>query len=118
MYSLDHGMIQGAILDRAQSPIHEATIRVLREPNQVVTVVISNEDGSFQVKHLPEGVYRVRAKAAGFKERTIDRVVVKARIETRMGGISLEVAGCDDPSVLCCLEVTAELPKPAKNSAH
>jgi hypothetical protein len=95
------GQIQGSIVDETGLAI-PASVRVISSDTGVLIVRLqTNDDGSFKTQPLPEGRYRLTAVANGFRraERN-DLLVQSGRIED-LGRITLELAGCDPPGVMC-----------------
>lgn len=109
------GTITGLVVDPLGAVIENASIRVFNGNSNVPTYTgVSAADGSFKISSVAAGSVTLKVKAPGFREKSIS-VRIQPDGKTHLSAVTLQLAGCDDPGVICCLEITAEtkpLPTP------
>ena len=66
------GAIEGKVTDGNGQPLAFANVVVVGTP----WGAMSNDDGTFSIKNIPQGQYAVRVLMMGYEERTIDAVNV------------------------------------------
>ncbi|MGB5227413.1 MAG: TonB-dependent receptor [Eudoraea sp.] len=100
------GSISGRVIDNVQKqPVSYAAIVIKRATdNTTITGGITNEDGTFQIKKLPEGSYIVEVQFIGFKTHTRQITLSKNNRNPDLGIISLEI----EAEELSGVEVVAE----------
>ena len=59
--------ITGRVLDPASALVPNVTVTVLNVDTQIVSKVVTNDDGLYTVSGLPPGNYRIEAAKLGFK---------------------------------------------------
>lgn len=84
------GQIRGAVTDPQGAVIAGATVTVTSNDTGISREATTNESGDFLVTLLPPGMYRVEVKVEGFKQFTLDNVVVRIT-ETTVANVKLEV---------------------------
>jgi protocatechuate 3,4-dioxygenase beta subunit len=60
------GILSGTVTDVAGNPISNTSIKVIDSKDAVVTTVLTDDDGAYQIQELNPGRYTVTANAAGF----------------------------------------------------
>lgn len=98
------GRILGQVQDSLQAPIPGATIRLSRAADSItIQSTQSNAQGEFVLEGLPDGSYRLRISAVGYRACRIDSLVIETeRRSYNLGVISLFLAGSTqlDPVVI------------------
>ena len=100
------GSISGRVIDNVQKqPVSYAAIVIKRaSDNTTITGGITNEDGTFQIKKLPEGSFIVEVQFIGFKTYTRQITLSKDNRNPDLGIISIE----EEAEELSGVEVVAE----------
>jgi hypothetical protein len=57
--------------------------------------------GQFGLDGIEPGVYAVTISVQGFRDKTVPDVRVAAEVQTDIGTLLLDFAGCDAPGVIC-----------------
>lgn len=101
------GSISGRVVDNVHNqPVAYATILIKRaSDNTTITGGITNKDGTFQIKKLPEGSFIVEVQFIGFKSHIRQITLSKDNRNPDLGVISLE----EEAEELSGVEVVAEL---------
>ncbi len=92
-----YGSIVGVVTDATGAVVVGGAVSVTNTETNIVKLVNSGADGSYEVTHLLPGTYRVRAEHQGFKATVRDGIVVESRavvridIELEIGSTALEV---------------------------
>jgi len=73
----------GTVLDPNGAAVVGATVTVTQTGTNLQRVAITNEDGTFVITDLPNGIYRVGVKGSGFKESVSPNVTVSVATVTR-----------------------------------
>jgi hypothetical protein len=63
-----YGTITGSVRDATGAALPAATIVVVHDQTNLTREVVSNEEGSYTVVNMPQGIYTVRITLAGFRE--------------------------------------------------
>jgi len=82
--------ITGTVTDPTGSAVAGATVTATNLQTNIKTSAKSNETGSYTIAQLKEGIYAMRAEAAGFKAFVSDNVGLVAR-DVRRVDVKLEV---------------------------
>ena len=100
------GSISGRVIDNVQKqPVSYAAIVIKRASDSTtITGGITNEDGTFQIKKLPEGSFIVEVQFIGFKTYTRQITLSKDNRNPDLGIISIE----EEAEELSGVEVVAE----------
>jgi len=77
------GQMTGTVLDPNGAAVVGATVTVTQTGTNLQRVAITNEDGTFVITDLPNGIYRVGVKGSGFKESVSPNVTVSVATVTR-----------------------------------
>ena len=86
--------LAGRIMDESRAVLPGATVTVTNTDTNLERVVVSGDDGRFDVLALPPGTYRVRAELARFSPHVFEGV------ELRLGSlisldVTLQIAGVE-----------------------
>ncbi|WP_097047513.1 outer membrane beta-barrel family protein [Flagellimonas pacifica] len=98
------GSISGIVVDNSlNQPVAYAAIVVKSEDgSETITGGITNEDGSFEVKKLPEGSFILEVQFIGYKTHSQKLVITKKNRKVNVGTITLteETAELDEVEVV------------------
>ncbi|WP_190811509.1 TonB-dependent receptor [Flagellimonas sp. S3867] len=100
------GSISGVVLDNAlKQPVAYAAIVIKSEDGtQTITGGITNDDGTFEIKKLPEGSFVLEVQFIGYKTHSQKLVITKRNRKVNVGTITL----MEETSELEGVEVVAE----------
>ena len=90
------GTVTGKILDeQSGDPIPYATIVIASGNGETVTGGITNDDGTFEIKKVPEGAYNVKVQFMGYQ--TIEKPILinKDKRDWDLGPIKLAYAAAE-----------------------
>lgn len=89
-----NGTLSGRITNSTGAPIANAAVTITNVDTNASQRVLTTSDGSFSVRNLPLGTYRVDVESAGFKRSTTNNIVLSA---TAPGAVSivLETGGAE-----------------------
>lgn len=65
--TLDRGTLRGVLRDAAGKPIAGARVMAVNQATGNQQVATTKQDGSYSIKKIPVGKYRITARAEGFK---------------------------------------------------
>jgi len=83
-------IIKGIILDKeSQHPIEYANISLLSQKDSLITGVISNEQGKFNIENIPTGKYKLNISFMGYKTVVYQHLILTEG-ERDFGKILLE----------------------------
>ena len=101
------GSISGRVIDnvRKQPVAYAAIVIKLASDKTTISGGITNEDGTFQIKKLPDGVFIVEVQFIGYKTHIQEITLSKDKRNVELGDIILE----EEPEELSGIEVVAEL---------
>jgi iron complex outermembrane receptor protein len=101
------GSISGRVIDnvRKQPVAYAAIVIKLASDKTNISGGITNEDGTFQIKKLPDGVFIVEVQFIGYKTHIQEITLSKDKRNAELGDIILE----EEPEELSGIEVVAEL---------
>ena len=101
------GSISGRVIDNVQEqPVPYAAIVIKRaSDNTTITGGITNEDGTFQIKKIPDGSFIVEVQFIGYKTHIQEITLSKNKRNAELGVIALE----EEAEELSGVEVVAEL---------
>ena len=98
------GSISGIVIDNAlNQPVAYAAIVVKSEDgSETITGGITNEDGSFEIKKLPEGSFVLEVQFIGYKTHSQKLIISKKNRKVNVGTITLmeETAKLDEVEVV------------------
>jgi len=102
---LKNGSIEGKVIDKAlQQPIAYAAIVIKSLDDKTITGAITKEDGTFEVKQLPEGNLILEVQFIGYKTYSKQFTISKSNTKIALGNIYLE----ENTEQLQGVEVVAE----------
>ncbi|WP_340065389.1 outer membrane beta-barrel family protein [Ascidiimonas aurantiaca] len=85
------GSVSGKVIDKIlQQPIPYATIIVKSSEGEMITGGITSENGSFEVKKLPEGRMLFQIQFVGYKTYSRDIEISRQNRKLELGTIALE----------------------------
>src|SRR5215471_8682843 len=88
----NYATLGGTVADASGALIPGVTITARNVDTGVVTMVISNETGSYQFAALQPGRYNISAELAGFRTHTYEEVTLGLTQQVRLN-FSLQVGG-------------------------
>ncbi|MEP0132600.1 MAG: TonB-dependent receptor [Eudoraea sp.] len=100
------GSISGKVIDNAQKkPVAYAAIVIKSATdNTTITGAITNEDGSFEIKKLPDGSFIVEVQFIGYQTYSLQLTLSKEKRNADLGIITLD----EEAEELTGVEVVAE----------
>lgn len=92
--SAQNGSIKGTILDnQTLNPIEYASIAIINPSNQLaITGELSNKTGSFLIKNVKPGTYKVKIYFIGYGEQLLDNIKIENNQNVQLGTIKLIIA--------------------------
>jgi hypothetical protein len=86
------GVVTGTIIDKnTNKPVPFASVAVVKnETGEILTGVISDEEGNFKLNDLPYNAYELQISYLGFKKRNVKIKVDKEHNPVQVGEIALE----------------------------
>ena len=93
--------LRGQTVDPSMAALPSALVR-LRATGEKSATFGSETDisGAFVIRDVPPGEYRLRIWVQAFRPRTLAVKLYPGEVKD-LGGIRLELAGCDAPGVIC-----------------
>lgn len=70
--------IQGTVKDTSGALVPDATITLTNSETGKIQAAISNDEGFYRFTNLAPGKYKIKVEQTGYKQSTIDNVVVNA----------------------------------------
>jgi hypothetical protein len=107
------GSIKGKLIDTAaKQPVPDATVSVLNaKDSSLATFTLSNKQGSFEVKGLVEGDYRLVISSQGYMETKQNVSISSTAKSVDLGSVAIQ----KDYKTLEGVTVTSESPIQVKN---
>lgn len=100
------GEISGVVIDASiNEPMPYVNIVIKNKNGDIVTGGITEENGSFKIKDIPEGTFDVSAQYIGYKTVTKEIVIERGKYRINLGDIMLE----ESAAALDEVTVTAEV---------
>ena len=102
----DTGMITGQVTDPSGSPVPSATIILVNVATNVLTKVVTSNDGLFVATPIRIGIYSIAVEVSGFKKTVRDgislRVQDRLRVDFRLelGEVSESVSVTSEAPIL------------------
>jgi hypothetical protein len=93
------GTITGVVVDHSGAVIPGAQVKVVQLSTKTTRDVVSNAKGIFDLPSLVPGQYTLTVKSQGFKEETLDNIIINGFQELDLGQIALEVGAGPATSV-------------------
>jgi hypothetical protein len=87
------GSITGMVIDPQGAVIQKAQISATQISTNATLVAVSEEDGSFSIRNVPVGTYRITIEASGFIPARLPSVGVDAGRGTSLGALTVNVGG-------------------------
>ncbi len=101
----DIGSVSGTIVDQSEQPVAYATIVIKsKDGSQTITGSITKDDGSFEIKKLPEGQYTLEVQFIGYETHVQKLSIGKKNRKMNLGTIAIS----ESARKLEEVEVTAE----------
>ncbi len=97
------GTIKGKVLDKQlQEPLPFVTVSVLNTTGEIITGGITDDNGQFEIKGIPEGESNVTIQFIGYKKYTAPITVSRKNRTIDLGTIALEeeATGLDEVTVV------------------
>lgn len=97
------GEIKGTVIDDAlDQPLPYVNVIIKKADGEVLTGGITNDDGSFEIKKIPEGSYTVTIQFIGFKPEDRPIKIERKNYKIDLGEIRLveEATGLDEVTVV------------------
>ncbi len=85
------GTISGTVVDPSDAVVPNATVTIVDLSRGATFVAQSGQDGSFTVRAVPIGTYRVSVAASGFSNVQVDNVQVRAGATTDLSRLQLKI---------------------------
>jgi virginiamycin B lyase len=85
----DGGTVQGTVTDATGKPVAGAFVKLKNDQKRLTFMVISKDQGRFEVKDLPPGQYRVQGVSGDNQSEWFSNVTVKAGGEDAKVGLLL-----------------------------
>jgi hypothetical protein len=76
----EQGDITGNVIDENKLPFEFATIAIYQTEN-LVTGVITDEQGKFLLSNIPYGTYRIVVSYLGYRKVTLDNLILNSEIK-------------------------------------
>jgi hypothetical protein len=99
LHAEDPGRIHGEAVDVMGAAI-EAGVRVIAPNGRTVYRATAAVNGTFELSGISPGAYRIALSRHGFREKFADFTIAPGA-DLDLGRITLDVAGCDWPGVIC-----------------
>tara|TARA_R110000868_G_scaffold98706_2_gene271745 strand:- start:32542 stop:34992 length:2451 start_codon:yes stop_codon:yes gene_type:complete len=105
-YDLVVGTVSGKIIDRTlHEPVAYAAIVIKsQDGSKIITGGITEDDGSFEIKNIPEGTLKFEVQFIGYKTYSTQITISKENRKIDLGEVILE----DETQELSGVEVVAE----------
>ena len=101
------GSVSGVVMDnQLNQPIPYATVVIVNPNGETLTGGITNDDGVFEIKKIPEGSYTLKIQFIGYEPVTRDLLVDRDHKETDFGKIALEAVAAELDAVNVVAERT------------
>jgi streptogramin lyase/cytochrome c5 len=85
----DGGSVQGVVNDASGRPVAGAFVRLKNDLRRLTFMVVSREQGRFDVNDLPPGTYRVQGVGGDYQSQWFNNVTVTAGGEGAKVGLAL-----------------------------
>ncbi|SFT02787.1 Outer membrane receptor proteins, mostly Fe transport [Zhouia amylolytica] len=88
-----YGQVRGKIIDDANTPLEYATATIYQEKDStLVTGVVTDIDGNFEIPDLKKGTFFIKASFIGFEPRYINNIIINKQHKTQnLGTIQLRL---------------------------
>ncbi len=93
------GTITGTVVDHSAAVIPGAKVKVVQLSTKSTREVAANAQGIFNLPSLVPGQYTLTVNATGFKEETLDNIIINGFQELDLGQVALEVGAGPATSV-------------------
>ena len=85
------GSLQGVVMDKnLQQPIPYATVAIKKLDGTIITGGVTNDEGEFSIKNIPEGKSNVTIQFIGYKIFSSEIEISKGNLSIDLGTIYLE----------------------------
>ncbi|MDX2181942.1 MAG: carboxypeptidase-like regulatory domain-containing protein [Bryobacteraceae bacterium] len=106
--------LYGTVLDPSRGAVAGASIQAVNEATNAVQSAESDSNGEFTLSFLPPGVYRLEAKANGFKTFSQTGLILRAGEQLRLP-VALEIGTLADQVTVTAEGVAIENASPTQN---
>jgi hypothetical protein len=93
------GTINGTVVDHSGAVVPGSKVKIVQVSTKSTREAAANEQGIFNLPSLVPGQYTLNIKAPGFKEETLDNIIINGFQELDLGRIVLEVGAGPATSV-------------------
>lgn len=96
------GSIRGSVIDKKlQEPLPYVTVAIKQTNDELLTGVVTDEDGNFKISEIPEGTYTVIVQFIGYKTHKVPLTISSTSKNIDLGILQLEedVASLDEVTV-------------------
>ena len=101
------GSVTGTVIDtHLNQPIPYATIVIAKASGETLMGGITNDDGDFEIKKIPEGNYTVKIQFIGYDTATHNLIIDREHRENNLGTIRLEAVAAELDAVNVVAERT------------
>ncbi len=101
------GSVSGLVTDpQLNEPIPYATVVIMTSTGETLTGGITNDEGIFEIKKIPEGSYTVKVQFIGYESVTRQLLVDRDHRETNYGTIAMEAVAAELDAVNVVAERT------------
>lgn len=91
MYAQQSGAVTGKILDtKTQAPVPYASIGLRDTSMKIISGVITNEKGDFEINEIPAGRYKLQVQYVGYRLFEKDIIITPEKAKQHLGNLLLE----------------------------
>lgn len=91
MYAQQSGAVTGKVLDtKTQAPVPYASIGLRDTSMKVISGVITNEKGDFEINEIPAGHYKLQVQYVGYRLFEKDIMITPEKAKQHLGNLLLE----------------------------
>ena len=78
------GTVQGTVVDESGAVIPGAALKLTEKATNRIREQVSNQDGNFEFRALPRGIYALEAEKPGFKKEVITDIELQVAQTQRL----------------------------------
>jgi len=98
------GLITGTVVDQSHGSIAGAHVTLVQLSTKTRREIVTNAEGVFNLSSIVPGEYTLTFAASGFREKTLEKLVINGFQELSLGEVGLEVGA----GPVTAVTVTAE----------